>query len=140
MLFPAPALAATARYLSAGQLLFNMPQGSKVIREIGGLGIEHLNASVVLPVESSNGARTASILCVLRRVEPQAQMVSMDRFSCRTRRPIRIPIGRHIVKHYRRWHVTWRLRHDEGLNIEPADEPLMANAILVGLDITLVPR
>ena len=116
-----------------------MPQGSKVIWKSEGLGIEHLNASVVFPVESSNGVRTVGIFCVLRRVEPQTQMVSMDRFSCRTRRPIRKPIGRHIVKHYRRWHVTWGLRHDEGLDIEPSNEPLMADAVPVGLDITLVP-
>ena len=116
-----------------------MPKRSKVIREIGGLGIEHLNASVVFPVESSNGGGTASIVCVLRRVEPQAQMVSMDRFSFRARRPIRKPIGRHIVKHYRRWHVTWGLRHNEGLDIEPSDEPAVADAVSVGLNITLVP-
>src|SRR5215469_18609029 len=116
-----------------------MPQGSKVIREIGGLGIEHLNASVVLPVESSNGVRTARVLCVLRRVEPQTQMVSMDRFSFRTRRPVWKPVGRHIVKHYRRWHVSWRLRHNEGLDIEPSDELAVPDAVPVGLDITLVP-
>jgi hypothetical protein len=57
----------------------------------------------------------------------------VDRPGLGARRHIR----KRIVEHDRRGLDCGR--HDEGLNIEAADEPAMADAIFVGLDIALVP-
>ena len=76
----------------------DVPKRSKVIREIFGIGIEHLNASIVLAVEWSNGARTASLCCVLRVVKPQTQVVKLDRISRGIRRGVR---KRSVVEHER---------------------------------------
>ena len=73
-------------------LWINFPQGSNVIREIA--CIEYLDTSIVLPVKRSHGAKGACLLRVIWVVEPQTQVVMLDRISRGIRRSIRtIPGG-----------------------------------------------
>src|SRR6516164_3281131 len=102
--------------------MVDVPQRSSVIREIA--CIEYLDASVVLPVKGSHGVWAACLNCILRVVEPQTQMVKLDRISDGIHRGIR---KRRIVEHERS--VSGRcLRNDESLNAKPTDERLMTDA------------
>jgi hypothetical protein len=68
------------------------------------------------------------------RVQPEAEMKSVDRLRLR----IRARIRKRVVVHERRRHAA--LRDDEGLFVEAADERSMTLAGLIGFDIPLVPR
>ena len=110
-----------------------MPKRSKVVRKIA--CIEYLDSSIVLPVKRSHGIFGTCLRRVLRVVEPQTQVVKLDRISDGIHRGIR---KRWVVEHERS--VGGRcLRNDESLDTEPTDEPFMTDAILVGLNIALVP-
>jgi hypothetical protein len=56
--------------------LVNVAQRSLEVREMA--CIEHLDTSIVLPVKGGDVGCAACPLCVLRRVKPQTQMVSVN--------------------------------------------------------------
>jgi hypothetical protein len=105
---------------------------SRVIRKIA--RIQHLKSGMVLSVEWSNSGRKACLLCILGRVKPQTQVVSLN---------------------WRRWRVCicireWGLvargrrgsgsgRHDKGLVVKPPDKPAETDAESVSLNVTLIP-
>jgi hypothetical protein len=47
---------------------------------------------------------------------------------------------RRLVMHDRRFLPGWRLRDDEGLDVESPNELLMAFPVAIGLDVALVPH
>ena len=97
--------------------------------------IEYLDTSVVLPVKGGHGIWAACINRVVRVVEPQTQVVKLDRISrgigCRIRKLW-------VVERCRSGSGGWG-RNDESLDTEPTYEPFMTDAIPVRLNIALVP-
>src|SRR5262249_42105752 len=116
----------------SGLLRINVPKRSKVIREIG--CIEYLNASMVLSIKRGHGTQGTHPHRVRGCIEPQTQVVSLDRISRRIRRSIRKWLA---VEHERS--RCGARRHDKGLYAETTDEDFMTDAVAVGLDIALVP-
>ena len=82
---------------------------------------EDLDPGGVVTIESSDCPRTTGRNSVLWRVEPQAEMVRVHRFGSRVQRSI---WERWLIVHDRRLLAARRLRHDERLDVEAADESL----------------
>src|SRR5512140_1475773 len=82
--------------------------------------IEHLEPRIVLSVERSNGGRASRVLGILRIVEPQPQMVLLDRVEGRVETGVR----KRATEHDRSRSAAWS--DTERLNAEPADEMLGA--------------
>src|SRR5690242_11389426 len=72
---------------TASPLRLKLRKRSREIRKIA--GVEHLDACGVIPIERSYGGRAACLYCILRRIEPQAQVIRVDRCRCRIRGRIR---------------------------------------------------
>src|ERR1700736_5044120 len=91
----------------------------------------------MLPVKRSDRGRAARFHDILRIVEPQAQMISLNRVRHRILKGVWNTIR--IVKRIARSRShAWR--HDEGFDTESADELTVAYTIFISLDIALVPR
>ena len=94
---------------------------------------EHLEACRMVTVEPCGYGRTTR-RHIQRRVEPQAQMIRVNRL----RRRILTGIGeRRLIVDDRRRPAA--LRDDEGLQVEAADEDLLAASVTIRLDIALIP-
>src|SRR5262245_31412130 len=91
----------------------------------------------MVAIEPRDGAWATSRKSVLGRVEPQPEMVRMDRLGRRVRDSVR---ERWIVVDEGCWLPGRGLRHNERLDVESPDELLLTFALGVGLDVALVPR
>src|SRR4030081_2099189 len=94
-------------------------------------GAKDLNACIMLAIKWCDGAWATCFYYILRVVEPQAQMVSLDRVCLGILRGIwnTLWIVERIV-----WSRRHAWRHDEGLNIETADELGVTHAVLIGFN------
>src|SRR5262245_24350139 len=108
-------------------------QGPGEIWEI--VSIQHLDSSGVIAIERSGTAGTPGVRAINRGVEPQSEMISMDRLRDGIAR--RGLLVQNAVRS-RCWNGS--RGHDERLDIEPAKEFPLTSSVGVGLDITLVPR
>jgi hypothetical protein len=122
-----------ADILSSDSSRLQSPQWSLVVREVR--RVQHLNAGIVLAIEWRHRLWAAGVLGVCRRVEPEAQMVGLHGVSCR------IPSGI----------GEWRIVEDEGcrsnsggddecLDAEASPEVLHSVAVVVCLEVSLIPR
>ena len=97
-------------------------------------GIQNLKAGVVLPIERRVVRRAARLPGVSRRVKPETEMVHLDRVEGR----IQAGIRHHSTgEHY--WRRRRTLCERERLHVESTDKLLMAAAVFVGDDVTLIP-
>src|SRR3954471_1678073 len=121
-----------ARRFRSAALRLDEEQRALEIGEVA--GVEHLNAGVVVAVERRHIGRASGVGGVERRVEPQAEMEGVDRIRDR----VLVRIGKRTAVDDRRGDAA--LRDDERLFVEAADKTRMALAVLIGLDVALVPR
>ncbi len=111
--------------------LFELPQRASVIREVR--GVQHLNPRVVLAVEGRHRSRAPGILSVRERVEPQAQMIHLEW----SRGGIHARIRERAREDQR---SRSAVRCDgERLDAEDSPDVLKRVAILIGLDVSLIP-
>src|SRR5262249_49323654 len=109
----------------------DVPERTMIVREVA--GVEHLDTRIVLTVEGGNGGGATSGLSSFRRSEPETEVVHLDRIEGR----IRGGIGEGSVEDGRRGSGAGS--DGEGFDIEAADEAAKALAILVRLDVALMP-
>jgi hypothetical protein len=91
-------------------------------------GVQYLNAGVVLAIERCLRIGAPRVLGVVRRVEPQAQVIGLNGIERGVRARIR---ERGVVEDVRRGRTA--RRDDEGLDAEPAAEVLKGVAVVVRL-------
>jgi hypothetical protein len=99
-------------------------------------GVKDLETRIVLSVEGCDDVWATCFYHVLWVVEPEAEMIELDRVCCGVVRCIR---GTPWVVERVVWSGSNAGRHDERFNIETADELAVAFTVPVGLDIPLVP-
>jgi hypothetical protein len=97
------------------------------------LVFRNLKSGVVLTIERGDSRRAPRVLCSGGRVEPKAEVVHLDRIE----RGVRTGIRKRAVENDRRRRAA--LRERERLYAEATEELLVAAAVLVGHDVTLVP-
>src|SRR5262245_2481244 len=111
-----------------------LPQGPLEVWEVA--GAERLDPGVVVAIEPSHCARAPRPPGGIRRTEPQPKVERVDRLG----RRVLVGIGeRRLIMDDGRRLVPRGLRHDECLDAEAADEPLVAVSLIVGLDGALIP-
>src|ERR1700756_1297696 len=110
-------------------LLLKTLQRSRIVGEVR--GIQDLNTGMVLAVERCDSGRAASFLRIVRRVEPQTQMIDLHRGRCWV-------CCRIIVEHL--WCRGGTRRDNECLDVKAPPETLLSNASGIGFNIALVPR
>ena len=115
------------------QLWVEEPQWSLVGIKIR--RVQDLNTGIVFAIKGRHRGWTTVVLRVLVRVEPKTQMVSLYR------------VGRRVCRCIREWRIVEDCRcrrgalgKDEGLDIETSPEMFYGLALMIRLNVSLIPR
>jgi hypothetical protein len=101
-----------------------------------GSRVENLNAGVMLAIEGRMISRAASLLGVIRIVEPKTEVIELDGINLSAGLRLRKDCGRTLENVRRRQSL---LRNDEGLSVETANEIANPIAVYIGLNVTNIP-